>query len=81
MDERPEHVPNAMDAVLEENRQAAYARMELVDREGTHLAWVTKTYAHGDMNPIVEWKGLYFLPVTGLKNIWRETAVSRVTEV
>lgn len=78
---KPKHVPNSMDDVLNANRERAYARMELVDREGIHLAWVTKTYPYGDMNPIVEWKGRHFLPVDGLKNVWRETPISSVSEV
>ena len=62
------------------DRELADSRMELVAANGEHIAWVTKVYP-GDMNPIAEYRGQYFMRVNGLRNVWRETYVSRVSEL
>jgi hypothetical protein len=70
---------NAMDDVLNANRERENAHMELVNQDGSHVAWVTKVYP-GDMNPIAEFKGRHYMRVAGLRNVWREVYVSRVAE-
>ena len=78
MDERPD---NDMDKVLRANRERANTGMELVEHDGTHIAYVMPVVPGAEPGDLVVWKGSTFTKVNGLRNIWRLTAVTSVTEV
>ena len=77
MVEKPD---NEMDKVLRANRARAESRLELVENDGTHIAYVAPVEP-GANSDILTWKGGLFLRVPGLALVYRETIPASVTEV
>jgi len=77
-DERPE---NDMDKVLHANRAKANTGMELVKEDGERIAYVMPVEPGTEPGQVVRWEGGTYLKVNGLRNVWRLTPVTAVTEV
>ena len=78
MDER---LDTEMDKVLRANREKVNTGMELVEADGTRIAFVMPVEPGVEPGQIVHWKGGTYVKVNGLRNVWRETPVTSVIEV
>lgn len=78
MDERPE---SDMDKVLRGNRARHFSQIELVEQDGTHIAFVAPIQQGAEPGLLIHWKGGTYVKVDGLKLIYRETPATPVTEV
>ena len=78
MDER---LDTEMDRVLRANRALHHSKIELVEADGTHIAYVAPIRQGDEPGLLIHWKGGTYVKVDGLKLIYRETPATPVTEV